>query len=80
MWSLKRSFFCAVLAGLFLVLPATAVRSQQLDGSNALKQNLDLPVDSLMEPSDEVDPPEHVVLFGQSFEGDGFIFVGEAAT
>ena len=81
MWSLKHSFFCAILAGLFLVLPAAAVRSQQLGGSNAFKQNLDLPIDSpRIDPSDEEDPPEIIVLYGQSFEGDGFVFVGEPAT
>jgi hypothetical protein len=78
MRSLERLFLCVVVAGFLSAAPG--LRAQVLGGV-ALKENLDLPFNALgRSAEEEEDAPEIVVLYGQEFEGDGFVFLGEGTT
>jgi len=51
------------------------------EGNDLRKENLDLPYNAVgSSRDDEEKAPGVVVLYGQSFEGDGFIFLGEGTT
>ena len=66
--------FCGVLIGSPWGLSGLA--AQDLGGSSN-RANLDLPVSTLSAGGDsDEDAPEIVYLYGSTFEGDGFIFVG----
>ena len=58
----------------------TAIADGPGDQAN-LKENLDLPYDAVVaaEQAEEV-APEVIVLYGQTYEGGGFVFLGEGST
>ena len=80
MRSLKRLFLCAVVAG--SLSARRGLGAQELGGGVALKENLDLPFNAVGKSGEEEEEeaPEIVVLYGQAFEGDGFVFLGEGTT
>ena len=65
--------FCGVLIGSPWGL--SGLSAQDLSGF-PIKANLDLPVSTLATGDSDEDAPESVVLYGATFEGDGFVFVG----
>lgn len=76
---LKCHFLCAVVAG--SLTTGADLKAQQLGAGGVLKENLDLPYDAVGDSKDEDEiASEIVVLYGQAFEGDGFVFLGEGST
>ncbi len=59
---------------LFLGCPPNAV-AQELAGTAATKENLDLPFDAVGDSEEEEDAPEIVTFYGQQMEGDGIFYV-----
>ena len=54
---------------------ASTVQAQELGGTAATKENLDLPFDAIGENDEEEDAPEIVTFYGQQLEGDGIFYV-----
>jgi hypothetical protein len=76
---LKLLFLCAAVAG--SLSAGVDLRAQETGGGSALKENLDLPFDAVSRiGEEEEEAPEIVLLYGQAFEGDGFVFLGEGTT
>ena len=77
---LQRAVSCIVLV--LLVLPVPFLWGDGGSAQRDLKENLDLPYAAVDGPGaeEDEDAPEIVVLYGQSFEGDGFVFLGEGTT
>jgi len=60
--------------GLLLGFPPSAA-AQELAGTAATKENLDLPFDAIGDNEEEEDAPEIVTFYGQQMEGDGIFYV-----
>jgi hypothetical protein len=60
--------------GLLLGFPPCAA-AQELAGTAATKENLDLPFDAIGDSEEEEDAPEIVTIYGQQMEGDGIFYV-----
>jgi Mg-chelatase subunit ChlD len=64
---------CAAL--LCFLAGASTARAQELGGTAATKENLDLPFDAVGDSQEEEDAPEIVTFYGQQMEGDGIFYV-----
>ena len=64
---------CASL--LWILAGTSAARAQELGGTAATKENLDLPFDAVGDSQEEEDAPEIVTFYGQQMEGDGIFYV-----
>ena len=67
--------FVLALLAILLSLCVSPIRSQELGGGVASKENLDLPFDAMGEEEEEEDAPEIVTFYGQQLEADGFFYI-----
>ena len=71
-----RFWVLALVCGFSVVLGlASTVQAQELAGTAATKENLDLPFDAIGDSEEEEDAPEIVTFYGQQMEGDGIFYV-----
>ncbi len=74
---MKSRFWILAFLGAFSVILglASTVQAQELAGTAATKENLDLPFDAIGDSEEEEDAPEIVTFYGQQMEGDGIFYV-----
>jgi Mg-chelatase subunit ChlD len=75
--AMKSRFWILAFLGAFSVILglASTVQAQELAGTAATKENLDLPFDAIGDSEEEEDAPEIVTFYGQQMEGDGIFYV-----
>jgi hypothetical protein len=75
---MKRNSLVSVLVSAAVLCWGLDLAAQSLGGSGVgVKENLDLPYDAADQSTSDEEAPEHIVFFGQDYEGDGFFFTVE---